>query len=290
MLYLFAFLAVNAFPEGDIPENNSGDIRATRVPVTPTTEKSFTSMHVTPTTKMPVTSTPVTPTTEMPAISMPVTPLPEPAPEGYMWVTRHDTFWFRPDSITGEIPLDTARLAMPVLLIQTDDQLEVENLNVSVDYGGHGLWPSEAKIVYTYEYLHDGLNFYYNEVEHYCCGSSAVACDLQRRVEQFFRSTDYHTIKGIKLTGTDIEWNFVSEENKGIFGHAHCGSPSSQKSSRTLGYIVGFTIAGFFLLVIAIICVWWYCKKRKAKATDAKNPLVSVGYSAGSWREAEEKC
>jgi len=264
MLYLFAFLAVNALPEGNVTENNSVDFNATR---------------------MPDISMPVTPTTEMPTLPPP----PEPAPEGYMWVTRKDTFWFRLDSIKGEIPLDTASLAVPTLLIQTTDQpLVVQNLDVSVHYGGYGLWPSEANIVYTYEYLHNGFSFYYNEVEDYCCGSSAVACDLQRRVEQFFHSADSHAIKGIKLTGTDIEWKVLNDF--GIVGHAHCGSPSSQMTSQTLGYIIGFTIAGFFLLVIAIIFVWWYCKKRKAKATDAKNPLVSVDYAAGSWREAEDKC
>jgi len=286
MFYLFAFLVVNALPEPVLATSIAEPVHTTRMPVT--------SMPVTSTaepvhaTRMPVISMPVTPTTEMP----PMPPPPGPTPDGYMWVTRKDTFWFRLDSVKGEIPLDTAILAMPVILkpdYVTDQPPAVQNLDVSVHYGSYGLWSSEAKIVYTYEYLHYGEYFRDDEVEDHCCGSSAAACDLRKRVEQYFHSTDFHAIKGIKLTGADIEWKYIYGYEDD-FGHAHCDSPSSQKTSQTLGYIVGFTIAGFFLLVIAIICVWWYCKKRKAKATDAKNPLVSVDYAAGSWREAEEKC
>lgn len=210
-----------------------------------------------------------------------------------MWVTRKDTYWFRLDSITDEIPLETASLAAPMFLGPEPIFIsQVRNLDVSVDYGGYGLWPSKAKIVYTFEYLHEGLSFGPNDVEYFSStvsGNSGekTLCDIRYRAENsVFRISGVHAVSKIKLTGAAIDWQV---ETTNLAGHMQCGSKSSQMTSQTIGYIVGFTIAGFILLVIAIICVWWFCKKRKEKSSDAKNPLVSIGYAEG-WKEAQQKC
>jgi len=210
-----------------------------------------------------------------------------------MWVTRKDTYWFRLDSITDEIPLETASQAAPMLFeIQPIPMSSVRNLDVSVDYGGYGLWPSEAKIVYTFEYLHEGRSFGPNDLEYFSSTVSGDSgeqnmCDIRYGAQNdILRVSGSHAVSKIKLTGAAIDWQ-VKATN--LTGHMQCGSKSSQMTSQTLGYIIGFTIAGFILLVIAIICVWWYCKNRKEKSSEAKNPLVSIGY-AGSWKEAQEKC
>jgi len=210
-----------------------------------------------------------------------------------VWVTRKDTYWFRLDSINGEIPLDVANAATAPPFSNLEN---ARDFDMSVDYGGYGLWPSEAKIVYTYEYLYSGRNFPDdNDVE---AGHPEHVCGLRKLMAESHHDSDIFGVKatrGIKFTGVGIDFNCTSLWVNSIvnaYGHVQCGSPSSQMTSQTIAYIVGFTIAGFFLLVITIICVWWYCKKRRVilKSTDAANPLNSIDYAAGSWRAAEEKC